>query len=92
VELTRQADARVKGAWLDPTGTHVLACVKSSSSSEVLYVHSSWSKPRAISKLKGLPLCAVGWQKQLPADNNNAAAGGGGGGGGADDPRLACTG
>jgi hypothetical protein len=63
VELTRPEN-RVKSLHIDPRGTHVLACVKTANNLELLYVHSSWNKPRQLSKLKGLAVSAVGWQKQ----------------------------
>lgn len=64
VELTRQTDSRVKSLYIDPRGVHVLACIKTSNNYEVQYIHSSGAKPRALSKLKGLAVTAVGWQKQ----------------------------
>lgn len=80
-ELTRAADSRIRGLFLDPSGTHSIACIRgssassssSSSSCELAYIHASWTKPRLISKLKGLQVTAVGWQKQAGA----GAAGGG---------------
>lgn len=63
-ELTRQADSQVRAVFLDPSGTHSIVCLRTSSSTEVQYVHSSWTKPRVLGKLKGLQLSAVGWQKQ----------------------------
>lgn len=63
-ELTRQADSRVRSVFLDPSGTHSIVCLRTASSTEVQYVHSSWTKPRVLGKLKGLQLSAVGWQKQ----------------------------
>ncbi|KAF8061305.1 VPS18 [Scenedesmus sp. PABB004] len=71
VEAVRGADARVRSLWVDPRGRHVLLGVKTSSHVELLYWHSSWTKPRPLGKLKGLAVSAVGWQKQ--------PAGGGGG-------------
>ncbi|WIA14238.1 hypothetical protein OEZ85_002776 [Tetradesmus obliquus] len=63
VELTKP-DNRIKSLYIDPRGAHVLACVKTANNFELLYVHSSWAKPRQLSKLKGLAVTAVGWQKQ----------------------------
>jgi hypothetical protein len=63
-ELNRQADTRVRGLFLDPSGTHSILYLKTASSTEVQYVHNSWIKPRVLSKLKGLQVSAVGWQKQ----------------------------
>jgi len=63
-ELTRQADSRVRALYLDPTATHCLIVIKTASSFEVHYMHSSWTKARVLSKLKGLQVSAVGWQKQ----------------------------
>lgn len=100
VELTRQSDNRVRGLYLDPTGVHTIACLKSSSSSshEVLYHHSSWMKPRTLSKLKGVAVSAVGWQRQpvtlataavAGADGRPGSAGSSmGGKSGGDDEQL----
>lgn len=59
-ELTRQADSRVRSVYLDPSGTHCIVCLKTSSSTEVQYVHSSWTKPRVLGKLKGLQVGVFG--------------------------------
>lgn len=79
-ELTRQADSRVRCVFLDPSGTHSIVCLRTASSTEVQYVHSSWTKPRVLGKLKGLQLSAVGWQKQA------------GGAAGAEDGRPGSSG
>jgi hypothetical protein len=69
VELTRP-DNRVKSLYIDPRGAHVLAYIKTANNFELLYVHSSWNKPRQLSKLKGLPVTAVGWQKQPSSEED----------------------
>jgi hypothetical protein len=69
IEAVRQADSRVKAVSTDPSGAHTLVTVKTPNNYELLYLHSSWPKMRAVTKLKGLAVTAVGWQKQPSAGN-----------------------
>lgn len=73
-ELTRQPDSRVRGLFVDPGGTHNIINIKSNTVVETQYLHKRWQKPRTLSKLKGVVVTAVGWQKQVAA----AASGAGG--------------
>ncbi|GBF90405.1 hypothetical protein Rsub_03401 [Raphidocelis subcapitata] len=80
-ELHRSPDLSVAGLWLDPSGRHTLAVLKNARTGahETHYMHSTWPRPRALPRLAGLAVSAVGWQRGAAAA---AAAGGGGGEGG----------
>eukprot|EP00878_Enallax_costatus_P011969 GHUV01012497.1.p1 GENE.GHUV01012497.1~~GHUV01012497.1.p1 ORF type:complete len:1028 (+),score=282.75 GHUV01012497.1:49-3132(+) len=68
---SRQPDTRIKATFADPTGTHVLICIKTSNNYELQYIHSSWQKARTLGKLKGVAVTAVGWQKQLDSSSSS---------------------
>lgn len=91
-ELTRQADSRVRSVFLDPSGTHSIVCLRTATSTEVQYVHSSWTKPRVLGKLKGLQLSAVGWQKLAGGGAAAAAEDGRPGSSGSSRPAAAAEG
>lgn len=67
LELSRAADVRAAGMWVDPTAMHALISVEVGntlgSSTEVHYVHARWKKSRTLSKLKqkGTRITAVAW-------------------------------
>ena len=65
VELSRAPDAHATHVWVDPTATHALVAITIGntlgSSSELLYVHAKWKKPRTLTQLKGSRITAVAW-------------------------------
>ena len=61
MELSKAADARATGVWIDPTGSHVLCAVSTASAAEAYYVHRGWQKARGLSKLRGILLSCVAW-------------------------------
>ncbi|XP_043689098.1 vacuolar sorting protein 18 isoform X2 [Telopea speciosissima] len=50
--------------FVDPGGSHCIATVLSSGGAETYYTHAKWSKPRLLSRLKGLVVNAVAWNRQ----------------------------
>ena len=64
VELSRAADASVKGLFVAPTGSHTLCMVQVDTTTEVHYIHSRWKKAKVLGKLKGMHITAVAWNKQ----------------------------
>ncbi|KAJ4977061.1 hypothetical protein NE237_002167 [Protea cynaroides] len=50
--------------FVDPGGSHCIATVLSSGGAETYYTHAKWSKPRVLSKLKGLVVNSVAWNRQ----------------------------
>lgn len=65
VELSRAPDAHATHVWVDRTATHAIVAITIGntlgSSSELLYVHAKWKKPRTLTQLKGSRVTAVAW-------------------------------
>ncbi|KAI8463559.1 MAG: hypothetical protein J3K34DRAFT_462375 [Monoraphidium minutum] len=83
-ELTRAPqEVAVRSLFTDPGGSHALAVLRNGRSGayETHYIHRSWTKARALTKLAGLAVTAAGWQRQ---PRPQGAPGGGGGGGAAE--------
>ncbi|XP_024543759.1 vacuolar protein sorting-associated protein 18 homolog isoform X2 [Selaginella moellendorffii] len=66
--LSRGADQYVCKVFLDPSGRHCLANLRSSSGAETFYIHAKWKKVRAVSRLKGVLVNAVCWNKSQLSD------------------------
>lgn len=74
VELSRAADASVKGLFVSPTGSHTLCMVQVEATTEVHYMHSRWKKAKVLGKLKGVHITAVAWNKQQGSEGNTGCA------------------
>ncbi|KAH9310907.1 hypothetical protein KI387_025942, partial [Taxus chinensis] len=64
LSVSRTGDQTVHRVFVDPGGKHCLAVVLSSGGAETYYTHAKWRKPRILSKLKGLVINAVAWNRQ----------------------------
>ena len=51
---------------MDASGSHVVATIQAGGSAESFYVHAKWKKPRALAKLKSVPVTCLAWSA-LPA-------------------------
>lgn len=60
----RPGEQSIHRVFVDPGGSHCIASVTGSGGSETFYIHAKWSKPRILSKLKGLVVNAVAWNRQ----------------------------
>ncbi|XP_030459508.1 vacuolar sorting protein 18 isoform X1 [Syzygium oleosum] len=60
----RPGEQSIHRVFVDPGGSHCIASVTGSGGSDTFYVHAKWSKPRILSKLKGLVVNAVAWNRQ----------------------------
>ncbi|OWM78615.1 hypothetical protein CDL15_Pgr002786 [Punica granatum] len=60
----RTGEHSVHQVFVDPGGSHCIATVTGNGGSETYYIHAKWSKPRVLSKLKGLVVNAVAWNRQ----------------------------
>lgn len=60
----RTGEQSVHRVFVDPGGSHCIATVTGNGGSETYYIHAKWSKPRVLSKLKGLVVNAVAWNRQ----------------------------
>lgn len=63
LELTRNTDVAVKGLWVSPSGQHSIIALQAGPAPETHYLHTSWKKSRVISKLKGITVSCVGWNR-----------------------------
>ena len=61
MELSKVADARATGVWMDSTGAHVLCAITTANAAEAHYAHARWQKSRALGKLRGILLSCVAW-------------------------------
>jgi hypothetical protein len=61
---TRGTEQWIPKVFIDPGGRHSLASVCSSSTADTYYIHGKWRKPRMLSRLKGLTLSSVAWNRQ----------------------------
>nr|ATA62870.1 putative zinc ion binding protein [Hesperocyparis bakeri] len=64
LSVSRTVDQTVHRVFVDPGGKHCLAVVLSNGVAETYYIHAKWRKPRILSKLKGLVINAVAWNRQ----------------------------
>eukprot|EP01018_Ginkgo_biloba_P010354 Gb_14455 [translate_table: standard] len=64
LSVSRTGDQPVHRVFVDPGGRHCLAVVLSSGGAETYYAHAKWRKPRILSKLKGLVINALAWNRQ----------------------------
>ncbi|KAF2283472.1 hypothetical protein GH714_008618 [Hevea brasiliensis] len=60
----RPGEQSIHRVFVDPGGSHCIAIVVGSGGAETYYTHAKWNKPRVLSKLKGLVVNAVAWNRQ----------------------------
>lgn len=60
----RTGEQSVNKVFVDPGGSHCVATVVGGSGPDTYYIHAKWSKPRVLSRLKGLVVNAVAWNRQ----------------------------
>jgi len=68
LELSRHADVVVRGLWVSHSGEHTVVALQFGSAHETYYMHASWKKSKILSKLKGVAISCVGWNKQTQSD------------------------
>ncbi|XP_068668534.1 vacuolar sorting protein 18 [Aristolochia californica] len=64
LSVGRTGDQPVHRVFVDPGGSHCIATVLCSGGAETYYLHAKWGKPRNLSRLKGLVVNAVAWNRQ----------------------------
>lgn len=60
----RTGDQSIHSVFVDPGGSHCIATIVGDGGAETFYIHAKWSKPRVLSKLRGLVVNAVAWNRQ----------------------------
>jgi hypothetical protein len=68
LELSRHTDVVVRGLWVSQSGEHTVVALQLGSAHETHYMHASWKKNKVMSKLKGIAISCVGWNKQTQSD------------------------
>ncbi|KAK8482826.1 hypothetical protein V6N13_085563 [Hibiscus sabdariffa] len=66
IDLTagRPGEQSIHRVFVDPGGCHCIATVVGSGGADTFYTHAKWTKPRVLSRLKGLVVNAVAWNRQ----------------------------
>ncbi|XP_048329359.2 vacuolar sorting protein 18 [Ziziphus jujuba] len=60
----RPGEQSIHRVFVDPGGSHCIATVVGSGGADTFYTHAKWNKPRLLSKLRGLVVNAVAWNRQ----------------------------
>jgi hypothetical protein len=61
IEFARKKDDQIYKVFLDPNGNNLIISMENK---ENWYLHSSWQKPRALTKMKGIVIESVAWDMQ----------------------------
>ncbi|KAL0697667.1 hypothetical protein Bca4012_053789 [Brassica carinata] len=64
LSVGRTGEQSIHKVFVDPGGSHCIATVTGLGGAETFYTHAKWPKPRVLSRLKGLLVNAVAWNKQ----------------------------
>ncbi|XP_042450778.1 vacuolar sorting protein 18-like [Zingiber officinale] len=59
----RGGDQPVHRVFVDPRGSHCIVTVLQAGGAETYYTHAKWARPRVLSRLKGLVVNAVAWNR-----------------------------
>lgn len=60
----RGGEQPVHRVFVDPGGSHCIANVLHAGGAETYYMHAKWARPKVLSRLKGLVMNAVAWNRQ----------------------------
>ncbi|KAF3437477.1 hypothetical protein FNV43_RR20230 [Rhamnella rubrinervis] len=64
LSVGRPGEQSIHRVFVDPGGSHCIATVVGNGGADTFYTHAKWNKPRLLSKLKGLVVNAVAWNRQ----------------------------
>ncbi|THG09514.1 hypothetical protein TEA_008845 [Camellia sinensis var. sinensis] len=60
----RAGEQSIHRVFVDPGGSHCIATIVGGGGADIFYTHAKWIRPRVLSKLKGLVVNAVAWNRQ----------------------------
>ncbi|KAI8002200.1 Vacuolar sorting protein 18 [Camellia lanceoleosa] len=60
----RAGEQSIHRVFVDPGGSHCIATIVGGGGVDTFYTHAKWTRPRVLSKLKGLVVNAVAWNRQ----------------------------
>lgn len=61
IEITKKNEDQIYRLFMDPSGSHLLIAMENE---ETYYLNIKWKKPKLLSKMKGIIISAVGWDRQ----------------------------
>ncbi|XVF44456.1 hypothetical protein PTKIN_Ptkin02bG0122300 [Pterospermum kingtungense] len=64
LSVGRPGEQSIHRVFVDPGGSHCIATVVGSGGADTFYTHAKWTKPRILTRLKGLVVNAVAWNRQ----------------------------
>ncbi|XP_057794948.1 vacuolar sorting protein 18 [Salvia miltiorrhiza] len=64
LSVGRPGEQSIYRVFVDPGGSHCIATVVGGGTSDTFYTHAKWAKPRILSRLKGLLVNTVAWNRQ----------------------------
>ncbi|CAL5381374.1 unnamed protein product [Camellia sinensis] len=64
LSMGRAGEQSIHRVFVDPGGSHCIATIVGSGGADTFYTHAKWTRPRVLSKLKGLVLNVVAWNRQ----------------------------
>lgn len=70
----RPGDQSIHRVFVDPGGCHCIATIVGQGGAETFYTHAKWTKPRVLSKLKGLVVNVVAWNRQQITEGSQLIA------------------
>lgn len=59
----RPGEQSIHRVFVDPGGSHCIATIVGPGGADTFYTHAKWTRPRVLSKLKGLLINAVAWNR-----------------------------
>lgn len=60
----RPGEQSIHRVFVDPGGSHCVATVVGSGGADTFYTHAKWNRPRVLTRLRGLVVNAVAWNRQ----------------------------
>lgn len=66
----RTGEQSIHSVFVDSGGSHCIATVVGTGGADTFYIHAKWSKPRLLTRMKGLVVNAVAWNRQQITEGN----------------------
>ncbi|CAL5417903.1 unnamed protein product [Camellia sinensis] len=60
----RAGEQSIRRVFVDPRWSHCIATIVGGGGADTFYTHAKWTRPHVLSKLKGLVVNAVAWNRQ----------------------------
>ncbi|XP_038887715.1 vacuolar sorting protein 18 isoform X1 [Benincasa hispida] len=64
LSVGRPGEQSIHRVFVDPGGSHCITTIVGTGGADTFYMHAKWSKPRLLTRLKGLVVNTVAWNRQ----------------------------